>query len=568
MNWCSTSVIVEVRLQLRTSKLLQLQRPGSLAVKNKQRDRANSEHESLYTYLLTGGTLIGVETFDMDIMNKFWIDVLAFATASEPRPGLHPIPGTKSITLEALVLPPVIYYIALLFLPPPPPTAIDTTSVKLLRHALAAAACVLFFRLPLCYYIPQSVGLNYQLSFVGLYGGCRVLDACFISPLLFNHIPRRVRYEHRSLSESSPITRATAAENAEGTHVDSKSASAVWERLPSLPLDNYLPDTAGDAVDSAMGLLSKTITGPSKQHVFQFETSEDGWPHTFLDRASWALELELSMRGMGFTWTTADVRHTKRTWLPTVTNRLHSIFVHVLPVMAICLFVIRSTYDKFLASEGEQSLESPSQFDARLSLIRQLKLTAALGAFLMVAFSLAHSMAAILCAPLAPSPFAFFPPLYTTPVWEVYSVRQFWSHGWHRLFARLFLIYGVWPGEWVERTLTGKRSDQPADIGKVIGGFVSSAFVHSFSVRSVLGGDWTRARGEGIFFLSNGLAILLEEAVVRFVLSRRKQVGQPLQMWYDSWIGRAWWVGVLLFSGRNFARGWVDAGLVREMAGR
>jgi hypothetical protein len=200
-----------------------------------------------------------------------------------------------------------------------------------------------------------------------------------------------------------------------------------------------------------------------------------------------------SMRGMGFTWTTSDVKHTRKTWLPTVKNRLHSIFVHILPAMIVCLIIIRYTYDSYLApSDDPPPFDGPSRFDTRLSLPMQLVLTAALGAFLMVAFSFAHSMLAIVCAPLAPSPFAFFPPLYTTPVWEITSVRRFWSYGWHRLFARLCFVYGVWPGEWIEQKLTGKRPDQPADVGKVIGGFLSSAFVHSFSVGSVLAGDWFR----------------------------------------------------------------------------
>lgn len=237
--------------------------------------------------------------------------------------------------------------------------------------------------------------------------------------------------------------------------------------------------------------------------------------------------------------------------------------------MAVCLIIIRYTYDNYLGPAGDPPpFEGPSRFDTRLSLPMQLVLTAALGAFLMIAFSLAHSVFAIICAPLAPSPFAFFPPLYTTPMWEVTSVRRFWSYGWHRLFARLFLVYGVWPGEWAERKLTGKGPNERADFGKVVGGFLSSAFVHSFSVRSVLGGDWVKARGEGIFFVSNGLAVILEEAIRRVVMKHRKKVGSPLEMWYDAWVGRLWWISVLLFSGRNFARGWVNAGLVREMAGR
>lgn len=476
------------------------------------------------------------------------------------------------MTLEALILPPLLYYIALLFLPPAPPSAIEASTVKFLRTAFALLAGILFFRLPLAYHIPQSIGLNYQLSLVGLYGGCRVLDCFFLSPWLLDHIPRRVRYEHRPRVETPAVEKSAESVDRQFANVRKKrrasSPSADWTRRPSLPLDRYIPDATSNVADAAMTALTKTVTGPKESPVYQFETPEDGWPHSFLDRASWALELELSMRGMGFTWTTADVRHTRKTWLPTVHNRLHSIFVHVVPVMGLCLFVIRRTYRDFLEPGGEVDLDAPSRFDERLSLPRQLLLTAALGAFLMLAFSLAHSVFAIVCSPLAPSPFAFFPPLYTTPVWEITSVRGFWSYGWHRLFARLFLVYGVWPGQWLERKLLGKRSDEPADVGKVLGGFTSSAFVHSFSVRSVLGGDWSKARGEGIFFASNGLAVAVEEGVKRYVLSRRKKLGMPLGMWYDPWVGRVWWITVLLFSGRNFARGWCNAGLVREMAGR
>ncbi|KAK4551976.1 hypothetical protein LTR86_010768 [Recurvomyces mirabilis] len=499
----------------------------------------------------------------------------------QPRPGLHPIPGTKPITIEALVLPPAMYYIALLFLPPPPPQAVDTLAFKLLRNGLAIMAGILFFRLPLAYYIPQSIGLNYQLSLVGLYGGCRVLDAFFISPLIFGHIPKRVRYEHKPREEPSALSAGSSRGGGGGKetpnssrrrvgYVDSSTtAPPTWDRRPSLPLDSYFPPGAVDAANTAVNALQRTLSGPSKQPVYQHEIPEDGWPHSFLDRASWALELEMSMRGMGFTWSTADVRHTRKTWLPTVRNRLHSIFVHVLPVIVVCLVFIRYTYDNCLGPPGDPPpFDGLSRFDTRLSLPMQLGLTAALGAFLMVAFSLAHSMFAIICAPLAPSPFAFFPPLYTTPIWEITSVRKFWSYGWHRLFARLFEVYGVWPGEYIERRLTGKGPNERAHIGKVVGGFLSSAFVHSFSVRSVLGGDWVKARGEAVFFVTNGAAVVVEEVVRSVVLSRRKKGGRALRMWYDPWIGRAWWITVLLFSGRNFARGWVNAGLVGEMAGR
>ena len=106
-------------------------------------------------------------------------------------------------------------------------------------------------------------------------------------------------------------------------------------------------------------------------------------------------------------------------------------------------------------------------------------------------------------------------------------------------------MYGVWPGQWIERKITGKTSLEPADLGKVLGGFLSSAFVHSFSVRSVLAGDWYKARGEAIFFATNGIAVVVEELIIRTVRAYRKKRGQSLNMWYDSWIGRVWWVSVL-----------------------
>jgi len=235
----------------------------------------------------------------MTTISEIWTTTLALLYANEPRPGLHPIPGTKPINIEAIVLPPVMYYIALLFLPPPPPQAVDTLTFKLLRNALAIVAGILFFRLPLAYHIPQSIGLNYQLSLVGLYGGCRVLDAFFISPILLEHIPRRVRYEHKPLVDTPAASNDREAANTGRKRIgyaDSGKTPPSWGRLPSLPLDDYLPASAVNAAGVAADTVSRTFSGPKKHAVYQFETPEDGWPHTFLDRASWALELELSMR--------------------------------------------------------------------------------------------------------------------------------------------------------------------------------------------------------------------------------------------------------------------------------
>lgn len=563
------------------------------------------------------------------------MDFLSRFLNVEPRPGLHPIPGTTPLTLEAMLCPPLIYYLALLFLPPAPPPAIDTQAVKILRNVLALLAAFLFFRLPLTYHVPQSTGLTYQLGLVGLYGGARVVDAFFISPYLFGHIPRRVVYKHESrvgtplldglrdlraqaLQKQTPgSTSSSSSAAACSTSVEKVVASGDHQTdtaKPPPPSEaKKLPGkstTATDLLDNiTLPSLSDSssyftlLTGPRPKPVLEHTIPEDGWPHTFSDRASWALELELSMRGVGFTWSTADVRHTRRTWLPTVHNRLHSIFVHDLPTLAVCFAVVRSIYlrhglggDVSSSSSSEALLlwnatttNSSSRgvlagagtggggehlFDTNLSFGVQLVLTGCLGAFLMAAFALAHSAGAVLLSPLAPHPLAYFPPLYTVRIWEVTSVRSFWSYGWHRLFARFFLVYGIWPGEWVERKLRGmwrkvgeEEKNVRADVGKVLGAFVSSGFCHSFAVRGVLGGDWWLARGEMVFFAVNGLAVVVEEGVKRVVVRWRKGRGQSAEQWWDGVVGRVWWICVLLVSGRSFARGWVDAGLVREMSG-
>jgi hypothetical protein len=371
---------------------------------------------------------------------------------------------------------------------------------------------------------------------------------------------------HASGNDSSGLSSAREEELLAPTRPRRPSIQrGVWrsDMVENMDNDSFTQRLSTD--DSYTVLMQKMIQGPKPIPVTESAETEDNWPHSFADRASWALELELSMRGVGFTWTTADVRHTRKTWLPTVQNRVHSILFNVGPVMVVAFAIIKTAYVKRIAPLLQSSHPPDSPFD-ELSYPEQYILTAALGAFLMAAFSLGHSMFAIMLAPLAPSPLAFFPPLYTTRVWDIKSARHFWSFGWHRLFARLFLVWGVWPGEWLERKLTGKGPEDRADVGKVLGGFLSSAFVHSFAVRGTLGGNWTDATGEAKFFALNGVAVIFEEAVKITVKRSRKSRGVKESQWYDAWIGRVWWIALLLTTGRNFARGWTKAGLVREIA--
>lgn len=548
---------------------------------------------------------------------------------NKPRPSLHPIPGTTPLTVQAALLPPLLYYLALLLLPPPPPSFVASAPIRIFRTFIALTAAIFFIRLPLAYHVPQSIGLTYQLGLVGVYGCTRVIDAFFISAWWFGNVPKRVSYIHhqrpetpsaidaeefqeraltdggvkdpyhhterannkisksRSHSPNPPQNGAPIQPNGKvgGTVVASapRATSTSIHKAASKDVSAYSRRQSTTA-ETASYFLYKTITGPRPVPVTEYAITERGWPQTLSDRASWALELELSMRGQGFTWTTADVRHTRKTWIPTIQNRIHSILVHVLPIQLAGWYIISTIYEKYLASTFEKDDYNPFSsrrpgamgyrihrqhelFD-QLSTPIQLLLTIALGSFLMSAFSLGHSMFAIMLHPFKPHPLSFFPPLYTTRVWSLTSVRGFWSFGWHRLFARLFLVWGIWPGEWVERKLTGKSKDQPADIGKVIGAFGSSALVHAFSVRCVLAGRWSDAAGEMRFFLLNGLAVVVEGAVQRAVVLLRRKMGWRDHTWYDAWIGRAWWISAVCWTGREFARGWVKSGLVREMAFR
>lgn len=438
-----------------------------------------------------------------------------------PRPDLQPLPGTKPLTPYAAFAPPLVYYLALLLLPPfrAPPFPLSSIIIPIIRSALALFSGILFFRLPLTYHVPFSIGLTYQLALVGLYGGCRVLDAFFLSPYLFGHIPRRVKYHHAARVESPG-------------------------HEPGGP-----------------SYFSLHFLTPKEQAVTETATTDEGWPHDWWDRAAWALDLELSMRGAGFTWTSADVRHTKKTWMPSVGNRVHSIAMHVLPVLGLSWGLIRYIYIGYL---DRPDAGGPKPLFDDLPFGMQLLLTAALGGFLMSAFSLGHSIFAILLSLLSPSPLSYFPPLYTSRVWRLTSVRDFWSYGWHRLFSRLFLVYGVWPGEWVERKLTGKTPNEPADAGKVLGGFLSSAFVHSFAGWTVHGGNVKEASGEARFFAGCGFAVIVEELIQRLVTSSRRKRKSSSRMDkvdgldrpYDDVVGRIWWISVLLFLGRNFAGGW------------
>lgn len=132
-----------------------------------------------------------------------------------------------------------------------------------------------------------------------------------------------------------------------------------------------------------------------------------------------------------------------------------------------------------------------------------------------------------------------------------------------RWLITLLPVWGVWPGQWLQRNFAPKsltkRFDPELELGKVLGAFFISGIVHAAAGISINGGRPSKTF-EWLFFWTSGIAVVAEEIVQRLFYKAR---GGPVQYWYDPWIGRAWSLTVLLWSGQYFTRGWYDSGLVR-----
>ncbi|CAD6583742.1 MAG: hypothetical protein CYPHOPRED_002484, partial [Cyphobasidiales sp. Tagirdzhanova-0007] len=263
-----------------------------------------------------------------------------------------------------------------------------------------------------------------------------------------------------------------------------------------------------------------------------------------------------------WSWTTADVRHSRHAWLPTLEDEFYQLFLGDIPTVAASFVLERCMY---LRSEPTIGLDS-------LTYLQRGLLTLSQGVYLFGTFSAAYTAGAILTSPLQRTHrewtthnLAFWPPLNSEPLTSVVTVRQFWSRSWHRLFSRLFLVWGIWPGQWIEQQVLSSRArqrfDADCDIGKVVGAFFMSGIVHSAAGISVNGGHPSQTF-EWLFFWCSGLAVIIEEAVQRFTIVMR---GDSKPRWYDACIGRVWTLCVLLWSGQYFTRGWYDSGLIEEM---
>lgn len=128
------------------------------------------------------------------------------------------------------------------------------------------------------------------------------------------------------------------------------------------------------------------------------------------------------------------------------------------------------------------------------------------------------------------------------------------------------MVYGLWPGDWVEHKLLRKGPQERTGIARVARGVVNDTVVHAVeSAARWQGIRFTREARD--FFIANRVALAMEETATDDMQTRRKTKTGSLHIWYGDWIGRVWWINGV-FIGQNFARGRLDAGLIRKTSER
>ncbi|KAG9089718.1 hypothetical protein FS749_001108 [Ceratobasidium sp. UAMH 11750] len=148
-----------------------------------------------------------------------------------------------------------------------------------------------------------------------------------------------------------------------------------------------------------------------------------------------------------------------------------------------------------------------------------------------------HYLVTLLAAPLTClSPYSLpapvlkkeWPPLFDGPL-EATSVRDFWSHRWHALFRRTFLVAGGKPGAAVGGYLGGlvdsafapkgngdtRKPNTSARkfgmrLGGVLGVFLASGLLHDWGVWGI--GRGTEFRTITGYFLLQGVIVVMEKA--------------------------------------------------------
>ncbi|KAN0063417.1 hypothetical protein ACQY0O_004583 [Thecaphora frezii] len=261
-----------------------------------------------------------------------------------------PSPTTHPLSILAAILPPFAYYCALFLLPPLPSNVPPTLRglLTVLKFSLAAVSFYTFAVLPLHYHYPGSAILTYQLGLVGWYGAGRVLDVFFLS---WPRVPRRIVLPPHAPGKREAGKGLGKGEKEVIRHPYPAGANETW---------NFEPHPSG---------------------LF---TPERAW---------WALDLMISMRGIGWDFASADVRHDTHPWQPPSSAQLRRAFFKLLPILIGCLGTIRKLHPPVSSEELNPSIND-------LNAPAKVAFVATTGVALYALFDFGYTLASALALPV------------------------------------------------------------------------------------------------------------------------------------------------------------------------
>ena len=177
---------------------------------------------------------------------------------------------------------------------------------------------------------------------------------------------------------------------------------------------------------------------PLKRHL----RPANATPSIFMD----ALDLATNFRGIGWNWS-------KSIYVPPENRPTSSRPVFCLYMLLSAIFQgfmggVLHTAAKAFSPESFAVLSGGTIFDASLPpLIRYIRSSIittiiAFVIYFMVQFN--YSIGTLIGIIVFRQEPAQWPPVIQAP-WLATSVRDFWSHRWHQLFRRSFIVMGGWP---------------------------------------------------------------------------------------------------------------------------
>lgn len=169
-----------------------------------------------------------------------------------------PHPQSTPIPLYGAIIPPLTYYLALFTLSAHNGGPLNAAA----KYALAAISAATFISLPFQYHVPGSAIFTYQLGLIGCFGSARVLDIFFLSG---SRKPQRITIPQP------------------GAHTGDL-------RKPELGHED-------ESVESRNGRVY-----PDTDNL---EWTKDPQPETVASRMWYALDLMISMRGIGWDFASA-----------------------------------------------------------------------------------------------------------------------------------------------------------------------------------------------------------------------------------------------------------------------